>query len=375
MSGEAGDSPGLDPVIDRAPPARARRGRRSSGRLNGALGTDRGAPTYAALDLGTNNCRLLVARPAADGFRVIDAFSRIIRLGEGVSVSGRISEAAFERAIGALAICRSKMRNRGVTRARLIATEACRAAENGEEFRAYVADKLGLELEVIDRETEATLAATGCTPLIDPQAEGVVLFDIGGGSSELVRLARPQSSQAAQGGPPLPQMRGWISLPHGVVTLAERYGGHRVTPETYEAMVRDVAGFVAPFAREHGGDGLRGLHMLGTSGTVTTIAGVHLNLRRYDRSKVDGCWMSAQEITAVVEKLLAMSYEERVASPCIGVERADLVLAGCAILEAIRRAFPCPRLRVADRGLREGMLVQMMREDGVWGAPAQVVAS
>jgi exopolyphosphatase/guanosine-5'-triphosphate,3'-diphosphate pyrophosphatase len=371
MSGEAGDNPGLDPVIDRAPLVRAQRGRRSPGRFNDAHGKDRGGPTYAALDLGTNNCRLLVARPTGDGFRVVDAFSRIIRLGEGVSVSGRISDAAIARAIGALAICRNKMRNRGVTRARLIATEACRAAVNGEDFRAIVAEKLGLELEVIDRETEATLAATGCTPLIDPQAEGVVLFDIGGGSSELVRLSRPQ---AAYGGPPLPQMRGWISLPHGVVTLAERYGGHAVSRETYEAMVREVADIVAPFAREHGGENLRGLHMLGTSGTVTTIAGVHLNLKRYDRNKVDGCWMSAQEISKVVERLLAMSYEERVASPCIGVERADLVLAGCAILEAIRRAFPCPRLRVADRGLREGMLVQMMREDRAWGAPAQVAA-
>ena len=372
MSGEAGDNPGFDPAIDRAPPARAQWGRRSPGRLNGALGSDRGGATYAALDLGTNNCRLLVARPAGDGFRVVDAFSRIIRLGEGVTASGRISDAAIERAIGALAICRNKMRNRGVTRARLIATEACRAAVNGEEFRAHVADKVGLALEVIDRETEATLAATGCTPLIDPQAEGVVLFDIGGGSSELVRLSR---SQAAQGGPPLPQIAGWISLPHGVVTLAERHGGHSVSRDTYEAMVSEVAESIAPFAREHGGDALRGLHMLGTSGTVTTIAGVHLNLKRYDRNRVDGCWMGEDQVTTVVERLLAMSYQDRVASPCIGAERADLVLAGCAILEAIRRAFPCPRLRVADRGLREGMLVQMMREDGVWGAPAQTAAS
>jgi exopolyphosphatase/guanosine-5'-triphosphate,3'-diphosphate pyrophosphatase len=336
------------------------------------LGSDRGGPTYAALDLGTNNCRLLVARPTGDGFRVVDAFSRIIRLGEGVSTSGRISEAAIDRAIAALAICHNKMKNKGATRARLIATEACRAAENGDEFRARVAQEVGLELEVIDRETEALLAATGCTPLMDPHADGVVLFDIGGGTSELVRLNR---SQKSRGGPPLPQIRGWVSLPHGVVTLAERHGGYTVTPETYEIMVGEVAELIAPFAREHGADGLRGIDLLGTSGTVTTIAGVHLNLKRYDRNRVDGCWMSAHEISAVVEKLLAMSYQDRVASPCIGAERADLVLAGCAILEAIRRAFPCPRLRVADRGLREGMLVQMMRDDGVWGGGNQAAAS
>jgi exopolyphosphatase/guanosine-5'-triphosphate,3'-diphosphate pyrophosphatase len=364
MSGEAGDAPGLDPAIDRAPLGRPRWGRRSpGGRREQGLGNDRGGPTYAALDLGTNNCRLLVARPAGDGFRVVDAFSRIVRLGEGVSGSGRLSEAAIDRSIAALEICRNKMRNRGVTRARLIATEACRAAVNGQEFRARVEEEVGLTLEVIDRETEACLAATGCTPLMDPQAEGVVLFDIGGGSSELVRLER---SQKVGRGPPLPQIRGWVSLPNGVVTLAERHGGLKVTRDTYEAMVAEVAAMIAPFAREHGSDGLHGVHMLGTSGTVTTIAGVHLELKRYDRNRVDGCWMTAQEINAVVERLLAMSYEDRVASPCIGAERADLVLAGCAILEAIRRAFPCPRLRVADRGLREGMLVQMMREDGAW---------
>jgi exopolyphosphatase / guanosine-5'-triphosphate,3'-diphosphate pyrophosphatase len=371
MSGEAGDAPGLDPALHRAPLARSQWGRRSPTRRGGALGHDRGGPTYAALDLGTNNCRLLVARPTGDGFRVVDAFSRIIRLGEGVSASGRISEAAIERAIAALSICRNKMKNKGVTRARLIATEACRAADNGEEFRTRVIDALGLDLEVIDRETEARLAATGCTPLIDPQADGVVLFDIGGGSSELVRLNR---SHKAPGGPPLPQIAGWISLPCGVVTLAERHGGYSVSRETYEVMVDEVAAFVAPFAQSHGG-GIGGVHMLGTSGTVTTIAGVHLDLKRYDRNRVDGCWMSEEEIDTVIDKLLAMSYDDRVASPCIGAERADLVLAGCAILEAIRRAFPCPRLRVADRGLREGMLVQMMREDGMWGVGSPVAAS
>jgi len=318
--------------------------------------------TYAALDLGTNNCRLLVARPTYDSFRVIDAFSRIVRLGEGVSTSGRLGEAAMARAIEALRICRDKMANRGVTRARLIATEACRAAENGTDFLARVREHVGIDLEVVDRETEAMLAATGCTPLIDPQVSGVILFDIGGGSSELVRLGR---SRPVIGGPPAPQVTGWASLPVGVVTLAERHGGIRVDRDLFETMIAEVAELVDGFAARHGGsDGE--MHMLGTSGTVTTIAGVHLRLPRYDRRQVDGCWMSEDQVTAVLDQLLAMSYEERVANACIGRERADLVLAGCAILEAIRRAFPCRRLRVADRGLREGMLVQMMREDGIW---------
>ena len=370
MSDEARGTGSLGPPRDR-PQAlhRSREGRRSPyGPSRHAGSSGRAAldrePVYAALDLGTNNCRLLIARPTGDSFRVIDAFSRIIRLGEGISATGRISDPAIDRAVGALAICRDKMRNRGVTRARLIATEACRAAVNGNEFRARIAEEVGLELEIIDRETEARLAATGCTPLVDPQAEGVVLFDIGGGSSEIVRLGRCAPTRR---GPPLPQIRGWASLPVGVVTLAERYGGHVVTPEIYQAMIDEVQVFVERFVAEQGSDRIDRIHMLGTSGTVTTIAGVYLELKRYERRRVDGCWMDNAEVTRVVDRLLTMSYEARVANPCIGAERADLVLAGCAILDAIRRVFPCRRLRVADRGLREGMLVQMMRDDGVWG--------
>jgi exopolyphosphatase/guanosine-5'-triphosphate,3'-diphosphate pyrophosphatase len=357
---------GLGSAQDQAPQRRSRWGRRSPyGYPRQEQGSTPAVPTYAALDLGTNNCRLLVARPTGDGFRVVDAFSRIIRLGEGVLGSGRISEAAIGRAVEALSVCRDKMRNRNVTRARLIATEACRSATNGPDFRTRIIDEVGLDLEVIDRETEACLAATGCTPLIDPDADGVILFDIGGGSSELVRLGRGEPTRR---GPPLPKILAWASMPLGVVTLAERHGGHVVTRDSYEAMVAEVAAYIEPFVAQNGPQPGERLHLLGTSGTVTTIAGVQLDLPRYDRRRIDGCWMSDEQVSSVLERLLAMSYDERVASPCIGAERADLVLAGCAILEAIRRAFPCPRLRVADRGLREGMLVQMMREDGVWGA-------
>jgi len=220
---------------------------------------------------------------------------------------------------------------------------------------------VGIELEIVDRETEAGLAATGCTPLIDPQAKGVILFDIGGGSSELVRLGR---GIPPRHGPPHPDISAWMSIPIGVVTLAERHGGVTVGRDLFELMIGEVTAYIESFAAANGGTD--GVHLLGTSGTVTTIAGVYLDLPRYERRRVDGCWMSGAQVDHVVERLLGMSYESRVANPCIGAERADLVLAGCAILEAIRRAFPCERLRVADRGLREGMLVQMMREDGVW---------
>jgi exopolyphosphatase/guanosine-5'-triphosphate,3'-diphosphate pyrophosphatase len=187
------------------------------------------------------------------------------------------------------------------------------------------------------------------------------MFDIGGGSTELVRIERDPAEQNAA-----PRIKAWMSIPLGVVTLAEHFGGRDVTPASYARMVQEVAKHVAPFAAEHGAD-LRDMHLLGTSGTVTTLAGVHLNLLRYDRRRIDGVWMNDADVTATIARLLGMSYQERAHNNCIGTERADLVLAGCAILDAIRHAFPLPRLRVADRGLREGMLVEMMREDGALG--------
>jgi exopolyphosphatase/guanosine-5'-triphosphate,3'-diphosphate pyrophosphatase len=297
-----------------------------------------GASVYAALDLGTNNCRLLIACPSGDGFRVVDSFSRIIRLGEGISTNGYISEAAIERAIAALSICRDKIQSNKAKRLRLIATEACRAASNADGFRERVAAETGIRLEVIDRETEASLAVIGCSPLLDPQGRGAILFDIGGGSTELVRIERDPNEQNAS-----PRIKAWMSIPLGVVTLAEHFGGRDVTPQSYALMVAEVARHVALFAAEHGVD-LASMHLLGTSGTVTNA-----------------------DITATIARLLGMSYRERAENNCISAERADLVLAGCAILDAIRNAFPLPRLRVADRGLREGMLVEMMREDGALG--------
>jgi exopolyphosphatase/guanosine-5'-triphosphate,3'-diphosphate pyrophosphatase len=316
---------------------------------------------YAALDLGTNNCRLLIACPSGDSFRVVDSFSRIIRLGEGISATGCISDAAIDRAIAALSICRDKIQSRKAKRLRLIATEACRAASNADNFRDRVAAETGIELEVIDRETEATLAVTGCSPLLDPKGRGAILFDIGGGSTELVRIERDPDEPDAS-----PRIKAWMSIPLGVVTLAERFGGKDVTGQCYARMVEEVAQHVVPFAAEHGTD-LADMHLLGTSGTVTTLAGVHLNLARYDRRRIDGVWLSDADITEVIARLLGMSYRQRAGNNCISLERADLVLAGCAILDAIRKAFPLPRLRVADRGLREGMLVEMMREDGAIG--------
>ena len=355
-------------------PARVdgRLGAAEGGHHRGAEAQPQPHSIYGALDLGTNNCRLLIAKPSRRGFLVIDAFSRIIRLGEGVLSSGRLSETAMARTIEALKVCADKMHRRQVTRSRLIATEACRIAANSGEFIARVRHETGLAIEIVTQETEAKLAVSGCASLLDRNCDWALVFDIGGGSSELIWLDLAgldnrwrrnlhdridvQNSIAA-----------WTSLPIGVVTLAERHGGRDVTPGRYEAMVADVMAAIRPFEAQHRFTariaGARA-HFLGTSGTVTTISGIHLKLPVYERSRVDGCWLNANDVRSVSKRLIGMSYAERVAQPCIGQERADLVLAGCAILEALLRVWPCQRLRVADRGLREGILATLMAEDG-----------
>lgn len=325
-----------------------------------------GAPLYAALDLGTNNCRLLVATPTRPGqFRVIDAFSRIVRLGEGLGATGRLSPNAMSRAIEALKICRDKLENHDVRRARLIATEACRQAEKGAEFLHQVKHETGLDLEIINRQTEARLAVSGCGTLVERETDAVVLFDIGGGSSEiaLIDLSERRSPRLAE------HIIAWTSLPVGVVTLAERFGGRDVTTDNFAVMVNHVAELLNDFSERHKlGDlvNSQNFHLLGTSGTVTTLAGIHLGLDRYDRRRIDGIWMQNDDVTEMTSKLLSWSFDERVANPCIGADRADLVLAGCAILDAIRNVWPSQKLRVADRGLREGILTELMSRDGAW---------
>ena len=320
------------------------------------------ADVCAALDLGTNNCRLLVARRRGEGFRVIDAFSRIVRLGEGLAATGRLSEPAMARTIAALHVCAAKVERSGAGRARFVATEACRRAANCAEFLARVLSDTGIAIETISCDEEVRLVVAGCAPLLDPGRAWALIFDIGGGSTELAWLrlgALP---------PHTPAVAGFLSVPQGVVTLADRYGGRAVSPAIYEAMVAEMSAAIAPFEAQHRiaeliAEGV--VQMLGSSGTVTTLAGVHLGLARYDRMRVDGSSLAFDEIGHASRHLAALSWEGRAANPCIGEERADLVLAGCAILEAICRAWPVGRLVVADRGLREGILLGFFRDAAV----------
>ena len=350
---------------------RSGRARRTggSGRRDQAGGT---GGVYAALDLGTNNCRLLVARPTREGFRVVDAFSRIVRLGEGLSLSGRLSDPAMARTLEALKVCAAKIRRRGVTQVRAVATEACRQAENCDAFLSRVRQETGIELEIISQDEEARLAICGCAPLIDPGVPDILLFDIGGGSTEVCWLKSTGGGKARRVEAQDLSLFAWASVPIGVISMAERFGGVDLSPADYEAMIALMEESIAAFAQDHD---IRAavadskVQMLGTSGTVTTLAGVHLNLPRYDRSRVDGRYLEMDTVHKICGRIAGMSYGERAGHACIGEERADLVVAGCAILTALCRLWPAERLRVADRGLREGMLYTMIQ-----GAPIQAAA-
>lgn len=311
---------------------------------------------YAALDLGTHNCRLLIAKPTRRGFRVVDAFSRIVRLGEAVERDGVLCDAAMHRAVEALKICASKIRRGGVDRARCVATEAARRAANGPAFVGRVVAETGLHIETISCEEEARLALQGCAPLLDRRRPHGLLFDIGGGSTELIWLRADGKK---------PELVDSMSIPQGVVSLSERYGEDLSGIKPYREVVDEVEARLKQFCARHRiGDAVRRgeVQMLGASGTVTTLAGVHLDLRRYDRSVVDGTFLDFAAVERVSDRLRGMCREERAMHPCIGVERAKLVVAGCAVLEAIMRRWSVGRLRVADRGVREGILLELMHQ-------------
>jgi len=330
------------------------------------------APCYGALDLGTNNCRLLIATPVGrGGFRVVEAFSRIVRLGEGLSQNGHLSEAAMERAMAALQISAEKLRRRRVVKLKAIATQACRAARNGPAFVARVVAETGLKLQIITPREEAHLSVAGCLNLLDRKADAALVVDVGGGSTELswvdLKAGGLDSDLAQFVASKLP-IKAWLSIPIGVVTLAERFPeGHGDVELWFRAMVETVKAELAAFRHA---DPMRGLfdegraHLIGTSGAITSLAGLHLGLRRYDRSQVDGVWMTRDDCEAAANRLLGLTPGERADQPCIGPDRADLVLAGAAILQAVQELWPCTRVRVADRGLREGLLMSLMSDRG-----------
>jgi exopolyphosphatase/guanosine-5'-triphosphate,3'-diphosphate pyrophosphatase len=327
------------------------------------------AACYAALDLGTNNCRLLVATPSPRGFRVVEAYSRIVRLGEGLSQTGQLSEAAMDRSLAALRVCAEKIRRRKALRVKAVATQACRGATNGPDFVRRVHEETGLKLQIISPREEAQLSVAGCMSLFDREQDAALVVDVGGGSTELSWVdlkgggldAKPRQFAAWK----LP-IKAWLSIPVGVVTLAERFPeGERADPLWFRAMVDDVKARIADFPHA---EPMRQIfeegraHLVGTSGAITSLAGLHLGLPRYDRNVVDGLWMDRSDCEAASTRLQGLTAAERALEPCIGADRADLVLAGAAILQAVQELWPCSRVRVADRGLREGLLMSLMSD-------------
>lgn len=313
---------------------------------------------YAALDLGTNNCRLLIARPSGRDFTVIDAFSRVVKLGEGLATSGRLSDAAMNRTLGALMICADKLQRRNVRLARSVATEACRRAENGPEFIERVRRETGIALDIISAEEEARLAVLGCHILLEAGEGPAVIFDIGGGSTELVLVEADETNR-------VPRILDWQSVPWGVVSLTDTVGrgedSEAARISRFARMREMVAESFAPFASRVAQAAQHpDIRLLGTSGTVTTLASLYLELPSYDRKAVDGLIVPAAEMRDISARLSVMTPYERATLPCIGQDRADLVVAGCAILEAILDLWPARRLGVADRGIREGILRSIM---------------
>jgi exopolyphosphatase / guanosine-5'-triphosphate,3'-diphosphate pyrophosphatase len=319
----------------------------------------------AAIDLGTTSCRLLVARPEGTSFRVIDSFSRVVRLGEGIQANNRLQPGAISRTLEALKICHDKIAKNKVNKIRAVTTEACRRAENSEELLDRARTELGINIEVITPLEEARLALSGCAAVLDPEIPYAVAFDIGGGSTEIIWLELMPSPKNRRSRIPIVQVIDCASLPFGVVTLSEIYGTHFSDFGIYQDLRQKVAGEVSRFSNKNNilsyiNKGQ--VQMAGTSGTITTVGAIHLKLPKYDRRYIDGLFLKISDIHNVCESLISMTHLERSQSSCIGPGRADLVLMGTAILEGICDVWSLPHLRVADRGVREGILMDLLEE-------------
>ena len=353
---------------DVAPNGRSRRRRARHKRGSGQGGRSKGRKdaTFAAVDLGTNNCRLLIARDMGSGFRIVDSYSRVVRLGQGLAATGELSQSSMDAAVEAIAVCASKMKSKRVKRWRCVATEACRRASNGNAFLKRVKEETGISLEVISPRVESRLAVMGCINLVDTTKDVALVIDIGGGSTELswvdVRKLRDDQAEHRLHRPPI---SAWASLPVGVVTLSER------VPEIddKEVWYNELRDVVRQTIKEQGCETRftnvfqqgRG-HLIGTSGTITSLAGIHLKLPYYQRAKVDGLWFRSSDALHVARDMGSRSFDERAQEPCIGTDRAHLLVAGCAITDVLCEMWPSKMIRVADRGLREGILIGLMQK-------------
>jgi exopolyphosphatase/guanosine-5'-triphosphate,3'-diphosphate pyrophosphatase len=344
--------------------------------IGAARGARRLRRAFGGIDLGTNNCRMLIGTPTGQGFQVVDSFSRVVRLGEGLYESGRLSEPAMQRAIGALQVCADRARRFAIGNdaeglsLRAVATEACRQAENGAAFVARACAETGLPISIISPREEAELVVESCASLICQNGRRALLFDIGGGSTEIAWVRVNCDGRA-------PDLIGFLSIPVGVVTLTERCANACYTESGFAQVVRDVSALLQPFEAVHRiGQEIRqgGVLMVGTSGTVTTLAGISLKLDRYRRNLIDGICLSRDAVEAALTHTRELGRNGLISHPCIGADRVEYVLPGCAIFAAIHELWPTPQITVADRGLREGMLIRMMRAARLGGSGRHATA-
>lgn len=314
---------------------------------------------YAAIDLGTNSCRLVIATPTPSSFHIVETFSRITRLGEGIINNNELSHAAIRRTINTLKVCSGVLEEYApIVRARYVATAACRRAKNCKYFLELVKKETNLDIEIISSHEEARLAVVGCVPLLNRHIKRALVFDIGGGSTE-VSLARMTASGKTL-------IEGYVSLPYGVVTVSEAFPNHEMTDLAYDTIIERTHKILNEFENKyHISQAIANqeIQVLGTSGTVTVLGAVFLNLSYYNRSVVDGLAMSRQDAMRTINKIRRIGDEGRKKHACIGASKADLTLAGCAIIEGLLSFWDISEITIADRGIREGILLDMMHKD------------
>ena len=322
------------------------------------------SPIFASLDLGTNNCRLLIAQPTSEKhIKVLDTFSKIVRLGEGLSVDNRLTAEAMNRTVEALLTCKRKMDKFDIKSYRFIATEACRKAENTQEFLELVHKRVGIDIEVISNEEEAKLAFLGCSTLLSCNIENALVFDIGGGSTEFMWVKKDNLIQSELLGEH--KIIDWLSLDQGVMNLSEKFGGTAFTEMYFDELVGYLVKKLREFDKQNKISEFvakNRVQMLSTSGTLTTLAAIHLKLSHYERSKIDGTAFSTNDLREATAEILAMSPLERFSNTCIGADRSDYIISGCAIFEAICTLWNIPQVTIADRGVREGITISLMQE-------------
>jgi len=305
----------------------------------------------ATIDVGSNTVRLLVADAGeASAWRVLDEAQQVTRLGEGLAAAGVLGEAPAARTLAVVRAYAERGRRAGAARVRIVATSAVREAANGRAFAATIERATGVALRVVSGEEEARLTLLGVRRGLGDPAGALVVCDIGGGSTEYI---------LAEGA----RVRALASLRLGVVPLAERFAfPEAVDRARYDALRAEVRGRLerelpTPFR------GARGARLVGTAGTVTTLAALDLGLARYDAARVQGHRLGRAAVEAQLRRLGALPVAARGALPCLEPGRADLIVPGVAIVQATLDCLGAEALTVSDWGLREGILLDALEGD------------